>query len=187
MAPYDDASHPVVVARPTETGDAPQRLATVIPPVSGTILDLGAGAASWSIAMLRAWPDATAHVLDLPSGVGRTASAISAAGLTDRCDLIGADLWSVELDGGYEQIVIAGVDRLVEPPQDSALVTRAVRWLAPGGRLAIVSHSPDPEGGHPSTSTLLRWLVDAGLSDATMIDLGHPSLVAATATLEDLT
>jgi SAM-dependent methyltransferase len=209
MVRSDDADQAGAIYRsvvdrlPELYGDAPDRLAAAFDRVEARILDVGAGAAPWSAAMLRAWPAATAVALDLPGVVDVTERSLADLGLAERVRVVGSDLWSTEFAAEFDLIVLAGVCHLFAADRVALLLARVVRWLRSGGRVVIVDAGGSGEpttldvalhdlslwlrsgGGHRDASIHLRWLIDAGLSRARKLDIGHDGLVAVTATLEE--
>ena len=105
------------------------------------VLDLGAGGAPWTIAVLRACPGATAVVNELP-GVAEIARArIAEAGLTDRCELRPGDYHTVALeDAAFDLVVLSHVCRTEGADGTRALLARAAATLRPGGRVLVADY-----------------------------------------------
>jgi SAM-dependent methyltransferase len=103
------------------------------------VLDLGAGAAPWSLALAAASPDGAFTALDLPAVLPTTRQVVTAAGCQDRFTFVEGDLFSVTLDEGAFDLVIAGnLCHLFDESDNRRLLGRATRWLAPGGTLAVI-------------------------------------------------
>ncbi|MEZ5323356.1 MAG: hypothetical protein R2698_15020 [Microthrixaceae bacterium] len=62
----------------------------------GRILDVAAGVAPWSRALLARHPEATATLVDLPDVAGATASAVTGDGLEDRCTVLAGNVFEAE-------------------------------------------------------------------------------------------
>lgn len=74
----------VVPMLSTLLAPAGRRAAELLTPVGGEVLDVGAGAAPWSITLAAADPTAQVTALDLPEVLHTTRRAVQAAGLAGR-------------------------------------------------------------------------------------------------------
>jgi hypothetical protein len=111
---------------------------------AGRVLDVGAGAAPWSIALAQTDPAAIVTALDLPSVLPVTRAAVEAAGLADRFTFYPADVLTSPIEpGGYDLILLANVCHLFEEEVNRGLVARLADGLAPGGRLAVIDMLPE--------------------------------------------
>jgi SAM-dependent methyltransferase len=141
---------------------------------AGRVLDVGAGAAPWSIALARA--DATARVtaLDLPPVLETTRSQVTEAGLGDRFTFVAADLLDVSPEpASADLVVLANVCHLFDDATCAEVVGRLRRALAPGGRLAIIDVLPEAVQAGSRRSALLA-LYELGLSMRTASGRVHP-------------
>ncbi len=162
-------------------------LARRLPPAR-RILDVGAGAGPWSLAMARAAPEETeVTALDLPPVLEAFRSAAQADGVRHR--LVAGSYHEVELDPTYDRVILANVLHLERPDLAQNLLTRASGWLAPGGTLVIVDAFPFPEaelhlctyalhlglriqGGEVhAEGTLRAWCEAAGLETTPLLHL----------------
>ena len=134
------------------------------------ILDLGAGGAPWSIAMLEACPAGRATVNDLDGVIGVARRKAAEHGVADRCEFRPGDFHTVELeDSCYDIVVLGHVCRTEGPDGARRLVERAYAALRPEGRdagfealhliepigfqFAYVASKPRiPLGVHPGSS-----------------------------------
>jgi len=140
--------YPEVVAELSRLfAPAAAEAARLLAPV-GRVLDVGAGAAPWSIALARADAGCQVTALDVPDVLAATRTAVAEAGLSDRFDYLGADIFEVELpEASYDLIMLGNVCHLFDPPTNRRLLTHLRPGLRPGGRLAILDALPsdDPD------------------------------------------
>ncbi len=66
------------------------------------ILDIGGGPGTWTIAFLRALPEARATLFDLPAVVSMAEKNFAEAGLADRVTLVEGDYYTDTLPGGAD-------------------------------------------------------------------------------------
>lgn len=113
---------------------------------SPKILDLGAGGAPWSIAMLQACPDGTAVINDLDGVVDVAKSKAGLFGVADRCEFRAGDFHTIPLeDDAYDIVVLGHVCRTEGPDGAKSLINRAYSALKPEGRLILADYFVDPE------------------------------------------
>ncbi len=120
----------------------------LLTPVGGDILDVGAGAAPWSIALTLANPTVRVTALDLPDVLRTTRRTVEAAGLAAQFRFLAGDMFTAELPpAAYELILLGNICHLFDQNGNRALLQRLRPALSPGGVLAIVDALPsdDPE------------------------------------------
>jgi S-adenosylmethionine-diacylgycerolhomoserine-N-methlytransferase len=116
-------------------------IASLAPPVGGTVLEIGCGTGRNLVQAARRYPGAQFHGIDISSEMLAAAGdAVSKAGLRDRVRLACAD--AASFDPGttfgcdsYERIFISYAVSMI--PQWRAVMAEAVRRLAPGGELHV--------------------------------------------------
>jgi SAM-dependent methyltransferase len=102
-----------------------------------SLLDVGGGAAVYSLAVLRLNPRARATQLDWPHVNKIALDEIAKAGLTDRFTTIDGDFRTTPPGGPYDIAVLSNI--VHQEPEDSArdLMKRLGAALRPGGRLLV--------------------------------------------------
>lgn len=110
-------------------------------PVAPLVVDLGAGSAAWSSAILAARPQARAVAVDLP-GVVETTRRLT-ADLGDRIDVVAGDYLAVELPARADVVVLGHVLRAEPLDRARALLNRAITLAGPAG-VVIVTDYPRP-------------------------------------------
>jgi SAM-dependent methyltransferase len=198
--------YPAVVARLGETmADAAAQAARLLTagPAPRRVLDAGAGAAPWSIALARQAPDCHVTALDLPGVLPATRAAVAAAGHTGRYTFLGADLrHAVLAEAAYDLVILGHVCHLLDAGANRELMRRVAFTLRPHGTVAIVGVLPDDDGPHARAVALYAfgrlartttrrlhpyadygaWLTDAGLTAVRRRQLdGRPPLTLITA------
>ncbi|MEW5854485.1 MAG: methyltransferase [Myxococcota bacterium] len=183
-----DRAYPEVVPRLAAMFDQAARAFAVEVaarlPRGAVILDVGAGSAPWSLAVLDVRPDVTLRLLDLPQVCEATRAAATARGHGSRVDILAGDYMSAPLPVETLDLVIAAnVLHLEGEERAAALVARLAPTLRAGGWLAVVDAlAGDDEagrrahaayalhlalrlpGGYPHLpATLARWMTAAGL------------------------
>ncbi len=110
------------------------------------VLDLGAGGAPWSIAVLEACPDATAVVNDLPGVIEVARRRTGEHGVADRCVLRPGDFHTIDIETDHYDLVVLGhVCRTEGPDGARGLIERAFVALKPEGRLLLADYFVDNE------------------------------------------
>lgn len=112
------------------------------------IVDLGAGAAVWSVAMLARDPEAHAVAVDWPAVLALAARAAEEAGVSARFEARPGDLRKLELPSqAFDLALLGNVTHLLTPEQNVGLFARVRDWLAPAGALVVFDIlSDDPRG-----------------------------------------
>ncbi len=160
-------------------GDAPLR-----------ILDVGAGAAPWAVALLQALPDATAVATDLPEVADLAGESAMRHGVLDRLAVQPGDYRTALFpSGSFDVVVLAHVVRTEGERAAPRLVQRAAAWLRPGGTLLLADYVVDDERRSNLTALLLgvtmmantiagrtftesrhrEWLADAGFTGVELL------------------
>jgi SAM-dependent methyltransferase len=113
---------------------------------SPRILDLGAGGAPWSIAMLQACPDATAVINDMAGVIDVARAKTAEFEVADRCEFREGDFHTIDLESGCYDIVVLGHICRTEGPEGARnLINRAYAALKPEGRLILADYFVDFE------------------------------------------
>lgn len=158
------------------------------------VLDVGAGAAPWSLAVLRREPTCQVTAVDLPEVLEVTRRAVADAGHADRYEFVGTDVFTHLPDGPYDLVLVGAVCHLFDEPTAARLIGRLAGVLAHGGQLAIIDGlADDPQtpplnragyelglvlrtgGGRlHTTAACRRWLADAGLAEVAVHSSANP-------------
>lgn len=107
------------------------------PPVCQHLLDIGGASGTWTIALLRANPEATATLFDLPHVIPMAERRISQAGLSDRVELVAGDFLMDPLPGGADLAWISAIVHQNSRDQNRHLFSSAFDALRHGGRIYI--------------------------------------------------
>ena len=163
------------------------------------ILDLGAGAAPWSLAIARRDPTCRVRAVDLPAVLPATRRAVSACGLESQFDFLAGDLFAVDWGSPvYDLAILGNICQLFDETTNRRLLARASEALRPGGRLAILDVLPHegmdgplpvvlyalgllmrtPSGRVYPFSTYVSWLREAGYESIERFDLSTASPIA---------
>ncbi len=182
------------------------RVAALIPRPAGRVLDVGAGAAPWSIALAARDPSCEVTALDLPVVLPATRRAVQGAGLLSRFRFLPGDAFSVELQPRYDLVLLGNVCHLFSGTANRALLGRMRAALRPGGTVAVVDILPslDPDarrsvslyalgllgrtssGDVHSENSYREWLADAGFSSTAVTQAGgHPPITLITAEVRE--
>ena len=157
------------------------------------LVDLGGGAASYSIALCEAFPELIATVIDRKEPLSIARPLVAESGLQERVILLEGDFFNMDLDSQYDVALISGVV-LIKPEADCrALIELAYKLLLPGGMVIVqdymqIDPSParkrldtledlyvlvafDPGAGDREGAEVASWLQDAGFQNTNAIPL----------------
>lgn len=120
-----------------------------------SMVDIGGGTGSWSIAAARAYPELEITVLDLPVVVGLARERIAAAGLDGRARAIACDVVAEELPTGHDTFLIANLVHYWNPEESLAMLSK-LRAVAPSGaRLLLADFWTDPTHTQPAHAAMM--------------------------------
>ena len=157
-----------------------------------SVLDLGAGAAPWSLALAARNPDIRVTAVDVPTVLAVTRQVVAASGYADRFDYLSGDLFTINLGRSAYDLAIAGnLCHLFDEATNRRLLGRLFDTLHPGGTLAILDALPNErlDGPRPVVlyalglllrtnrgqvypfSTYVGWLREVGYEAVERIDL----------------
>jgi len=150
------------------------------------LLDAGGGSGGVAIGLCESCQRLHATVLDLPTVVSATQQFVSESKVSDRIDVVAADLTAGIPEGTYDLAILRYVVQTKSPEQAKTLLTNVGRSLRPNGMILVVGSLVDDtrlypevdaavrgllmlnnyEGGHAYTESELRgWLVEAEFRD----------------------
>lgn len=116
-------------------------------PGSGTVLDIGGARGNLVAQVVKAQPQLTGTVFDLPQMEALFDELISQYGLTDRVHFHGGDFFTDELP--HADVVIMGhMLHDWDPGQRRMLVEKAFHAVSPGGALLVYDRMLDDEPSH---------------------------------------
>jgi precorrin-6B methylase 2 len=116
---------------------APQVIERLSPLRFERLLDIGGASGTWTIAFLRAVPDATAVLFDLPAVIPLARERLTRAGLIDRVTLVPGDFTTDALPGGADFAWLSAIVHQNSRAQNRALYAKIRSALAPAGALVI--------------------------------------------------
>jgi precorrin-6B methylase 2 len=133
---------------------APQIVARLSPLRFERLLDIGGASGTWTIAFLRAVPDATAVLFDLPAVIPLARARLARDGLADRVTLVPGDFTTDELPGGADFAWLSAIVHQNSRVQNRALYTKIRSALTPGGALVIRDFVMDASRTQPPAGAL---------------------------------
>jgi SAM-dependent methyltransferase len=101
------------------------------------LLDVGGASGTWTLALLRAVPEATATIFDLPDAIEQARTRLANSPFADRVTLIAGDFYQDELPGGADFAWVSAICHQHSRQQSRDLFAKVFRALSPGGRIAI--------------------------------------------------
>ena len=120
------------------------------------VLDLGAGAGPWAVALLQALPAATAVANDLPGVADLARDSARLHGVADRLTVQEGDFQLVSFaPASFDVVVLANVVRTEGEECAPRLLLRAAGWLKPGGTMLIADYFLDEDRSSAQTALLL--------------------------------
>ena len=158
------------------------------------VLDVGAGAAPWSLALAAHDPSCHVTAVDLPAVLQVTRQAVAAAGCAAQFAYMSGDVFAVDWGrAAYDLAIVGNLCHLFDADANRRLLGRLFDALRPGGRLAIIDALPNDQLDGPRSvalyalGLLLRtqhgrvypyftyvgWLHEAGYDAVQRIALGE--------------
>jgi ubiquinone/menaquinone biosynthesis C-methylase UbiE len=148
------------------------------------LLDLGGGPATYAITFVRAHPELSATVFDLPGPIGIAREKIANNGLEARINTLTGNFLQDDIGSGYDYIWVSQILHSHDEAQCRLIIKKAVAALVSGGRLAVQDFYLNPDGYTPPGAAMFgvhmlavtprgraytygevaQWLQEAGLT-----------------------
>jgi 3-hydroxy-5-methyl-1-naphthoate 3-O-methyltransferase len=165
------------------------------------VLDLGAGSGVWGIALAQSAPNVTVTAVDWVDVLPATRATVGRFGLTDRYAFVEGDLRTVDFGPGHNVATLGHILHSEGEARSKKLLQKIFDALAPGGTVAIAEFLVNEdrtgpvvslffaanmlvntdEGDTFSFGEIREWLVEAGFTDARLLEAPGPSpLILAT-------
>jgi SAM-dependent methyltransferase len=151
------------------------------------VLDIGAGAAPWSIALLETFPNAQATINDLAAVLAAARAATARAGVSERCTYVPGDYLTAPFHSGHDVVVLGHVCRAEPPPRARALIQRAADLVSPEGCVVVTDYTLDEDRAGPSNAVILDLTMVANTSGGRAYTRSQLSGWLAAAGFDDVT
>jgi predicted O-methyltransferase YrrM len=144
-----------------------------------TLVDVGGNQGALLMTILAAYPGLRGVLFDQPHVVAGAGSAVEAAGVADRCEVVGGDLLK-SLPSGGAAYLLNGILCDWDDEHALAILTNCRRAMGQRGTLLLVERVlpagdalPASPGGHERTAAEYRTLLAAiGFTLARIIPVG---------------
>jgi hypothetical protein len=145
------------------------------------LLDVGGASGTWTLALLRAVPDATATIFDLPDAIEQARQRIGGAELASRVRLVAGDFYADELPRGADFAWVSAIAHQHGRGRNRDLFGKVFRALASGGRIGIRDILMDPARTRPADGALfaINMLVNTETGGTFTFDEFREDLQAA--------
>jgi trans-aconitate methyltransferase len=107
------------------------------PPKFRHLLDVGGASGTWTLAFLRAVPDAKATIFDLPDAIEQAKERIEKSEFGSRVSLVKGDFYADELPRGADYAWVSAICHQHSRQHNRELFAKVFRALAPSGRIAV--------------------------------------------------
>jgi ubiquinone/menaquinone biosynthesis C-methylase UbiE len=115
----------------------------IVPPTAKRLLDVGGGHATYSLSILKAYPQLEAVIFDSPQALVTGRENVEAAQMQDRVTFQEGNFVTEELGSGYDVALLFNIIHGFLPEANNDLFKKTARALNPGGVIAIVEQLPD--------------------------------------------
>ena len=143
---------------------ARQIVADIDPGDARSLLDVGGGSGTYTIAFLRAVPELQATIFDMPSVIEMARVRLESAGLAARARFIEGNFYNDDLPGGHDLVLLSAIIHSNSSEQNLDLYRKIFRALNPGGRLLIRDHVMDADRVHPRDGAIFAINMLVGTS-----------------------
>lgn len=130
-----------------------------LPRPAERFLDLGGGAGSYAIALVRRYPALQGLVID--QSVTVALRCIRQEKLADQIQVRKGDLMTIPLPSGFDVVLLSNVLHDFHVRENRRLIRRVRKTLRPGGKLFIVEYFLKPDGTSPAEAAVFSLLMHA--------------------------
>ncbi len=151
-----------------------------------TMLDLGCGPATYSLAIAERNPDLRITLLDFPGPIEEARRIAAQHGMEERFEFVAADAFAFEAPAPFDVVLVSNTLHMLGPDKSQELLRRCLPMVVPGGRIVVQAMflnedrvSPrwpallnvmqlvaTPSGRNHTVGETVRWLETVGFVDA---------------------
>jgi SAM-dependent methyltransferase len=124
------------------------------PPKIDHLLDVGGASGTWTLAFLRAAPNAKATIFDLPDAIEQARERIGGSEFGPRVSFAKGDFYADELPAGADYAWVSAICHQHGRQDNRALFAKVFRSLTPGGQIAIRDIVMEPNRTRPRDGAL---------------------------------
>jgi len=160
---------------------APKVVAAIEPGNAKTMIDVGGGCGTYTLAFLEAAPHMKATLFDLPPVIEMARKRVEKAGMLNRVTLIHGDFYKDELPSGNDLAFVSAIIHQNSLKQNVDLYQKIFRALDSGGRIVIRDHVMDPDRTNPEDGAIfaVNMLVNTSGGGTWTYDEIHQGLTTA--------
>ncbi len=118
------------------------------------LLDVGGASGTWTLALLRAFPEAKATIFDLPEVVPMARARIAETEFADRIDFAPGDYLQDDLPGGADFVWLSAITHQHSREKCRLIYKKIHSALTPGGTMTIRDIVMDPDHTSPPAGAL---------------------------------
>lgn len=132
------------------------------PPPFHRMLDVGGASGTWTLAFLRAKPEASAVIFDLPDAIHLARKRLAASPFAKRVELVAGDFYQDDLPGGVDFAWVSAICHQHSRAESRALFAKVYASLMSGGLIAVRDIVMEPCRTRPPQGALfaLNMLVN---------------------------
>jgi hypothetical protein len=124
------------------------------PPKFRHLLDVGGASGTWTVAFLRAAPDAKATIFDLPDAIEQARERLEESEFAARVSLAKGDFYADELPAGADYAWVSAICHQHSREHNRELFAKVFRALASGGQIGIRDIVMEPGRTRPRDGAL---------------------------------
>jgi ubiquinone/menaquinone biosynthesis C-methylase UbiE len=129
-----------------------------------SLLDVGGGSGTYTIAFLRAAPGMHATLFDLPEVIEMARERLKNEGLLDRTTLVPGSFYLQEFPEGHDLALISAIIHSNSLEENLELYRKVFRALKSGGRILIRDHVMSPDRTWPRDGAIFAINMIVGTS-----------------------
>ena len=151
-----------------------------------TLLDLGCGPGTYSLAIAQRHPELRATLLDLPGPIAEARRIAAARGMSQRVEFVAADAMSWVPERGYDAVLVSNTLHMLGPELSLGLLRRCYDMVNPGGRIVVQAQYLNDDRTSPRWPTLLNLIQRVATPHGRNHALGETSEWLGEAGFEDV-
>lgn len=153
----------------------------------GSLLDLGCGPGTYSIAIAERHPDLRVTLLDLPGPIAEARRLAAERGVTDRVTFVAQPGESYRPSERFDAVLVSNMLHMLGPIKAPGLIRHCYELLNPGGQLIIQAQYLNDDRVSPRWPTLVSLMQRAVTTEGRNHSLGETSEWLRAAGFESVT